>query len=224
MLFRTQRTKGYWAVAAFTAAYLVASGVAAAWTGNGEFVFYLVILLILAAGVAWIDRRVRFSMGVLWCLSMWGLIHMAGGLVPVPESWPIKGDQRVVYSWWIVAFQTAADGSVSYGLKYDQVTHAFGFGVIAWACWQGLLTSIRSAIERRDHEPLPVQPTLGRLTLCFFAAMGFGAANEIIEFVATTLGPTNVGGYVNTSYDLISNAVGALAAVLLIRVVPVRVT
>ena len=46
--------------------------------------------------------------------------------------------------------------------------------------------------------------------------------NEIVEFLATTLGPTNVGGYVNTSYDLIANAAGALIAVAVIRFVKAR--
>lgn len=213
-------TTGHWLIVAFTAAYLIASALGALASDNQEFVFYLVVMLILIAGVVMIDRRVGFALGLLWCLSAWGAMHMIGGLVPVPETWPIKGANHVVYSWWMIPFQHGPDGQVIYGLKYDQLTHAFGFGVTAWACWQGLCRSIRDAIPAHDNQPATIAPTLGRLTLCFTAAMGFGALNEIVEFVATTLGPTNVGGYINTSYDLISNAVGALIAVLLIRFVP----
>jgi hypothetical protein len=219
MTFFSHDRAGHYVIAAFTAAYMLASGIGALLTGNGEFVFYLAVMLVLIAAVVAIDRRAGFSIGLLACLSLWGAMHMAGGLVPVPEPWPIKGDNHVVYSLWIVPFQYGPDGQVAYGIKYDQLTHAFGFGTTAWACWQGLRTSIRAATPD-DTKHADTQPTLGRLTLCFTAAMGFGALNEIVEFVATTLGPTNVGGYINTSYDLIANAVGALAAVLIIRFAP----
>jgi hypothetical protein len=47
--------------------------------------------------------------------------------------------------------------------------------------------------------------------------MGFGAFNEVIEFAATqTVPETNVGGYVNTGWDLVSNMVGSFIAAGLI--------
>ena len=47
--------------------------------------------------------------------------------------------------------------------------------------------------------------------------MGFGAANEVVEFIATRVLPeTNVGGYENTGWDLVSNTVGCLVAAVLI--------
>jgi hypothetical protein len=43
--------------------------------------------------------------------------------------------------------------------------------------------------------------------------LGFGALNEVVEFAATLLVPeTNVGGYVNTGWDMVSNLVGATTA------------
>ncbi|MFO0896121.1 MAG: hypothetical protein U0836_01725, partial [Pirellulales bacterium] len=59
----------------------------------------------------------------------------------------------------------------------------------------------------------PVQPTFGMLLLCAAAGMGFGALNEVVEFAATLLVPeTNVGGYENTGWDLVSNMIGAFTA------------
>lgn len=47
--------------------------------------------------------------------------------------------------------------------------------------------------------------------------MGFGAANEVIEFLATIILPeTNVGGYENTGWDLVANFVGSLLAAVVI--------
>ena len=189
-------------VVGFTLAYMAASVVGAVASGNREFVFYIVVMCLLLAIVAAIHRRVRYSRVVLWGLSLWGLAHMAGGLLPVPASWPINGEHRVLYSWWVIPDL----------LKYDQIVHAYGFGVTTLACWEGLAGILRRAGEQ------DVQPTLGRLTLCAAAAMGFGALNEVVEFAATLLVPeTNVGGYINTGWDLVSNLVGAVLAAVAIR-------
>jgi hypothetical protein len=41
------------------------------------------------------------------------------------------------------------------------------------------------------------------------ASLGFGALDEVVKFVAVLLIPnTNVGGYVNTGWDLVSNLFG----------------
>jgi len=58
-----------------------------------------------------------------------------------------------------------------------------------------------------------VKQTFGLLVLCVAGGMGFGAANEVVEFIATlTLPGTNVGGYANTGWDLVANSVGCLIA------------
>lgn len=188
---------------AFTGLYLLAATVAAIITGNKEFVFYLVIMFVLVGLVTMIHRIVNLSLPLLWCLSIWGLLHMAGGLVPVPESWPIEGENRVLYSWWLIPDR----------LKYDQFVHAFGFGVTTWLCWQGLCASIRRFVGKG----VAVAPTFGRLVLCAAAGMGFGAANEVVEFAAKmTMPDTNVGGYENTGWDLVANLTGTVIAATLI--------
>jgi hypothetical protein len=190
-------------VVAFTALYLAAAIVAAVAVRNREFVFYLGVMFVLIAVVAVLHRRIGLSAGVLWGLSLWGLAHMAGGLVPVPESWPINGNIRVLYSWWMIPGV----------LKFDHVVHAFGFGVTTCLCWEGLQAALRAV----NGDAL-VQPTLCLLTLCAAAGMGFGALNEVVEFIATlTMPETNVGGYQNTGWDLVANLAGSIVAVLLIR-------
>lgn len=191
-----------WGVVAFTLLYLAASIVAAVATGNREFVFYIVVMFVLLGSVAAVHRRARFSAAVLWALSLWGLAHMAGGMLPVPAAWPINGEHRVLYSWWLIPDL----------LKYDHIVHAYGFGVTTLACWEGL-QSLMCATGRE-----PLSPSLGPLTLCAAAGMGFGALNEVVEFVATLLVPeTNVGGYINTGWDLVSNLVGTIVAAIGIR-------
>ena len=189
-------------VAAFTFGYLAIALVGGLLRGNSEFLFYVAVMLVLM-GLVWaVNRSVGLSMGALWALSLWGLAHMAGGLVVVPEGWPVNAESRVLYSLWLIPGR----------LKYDHLVHAYGFGVTTWVCWQGLKSAVR---KRSGSAPAPA---FGLLTLAAAAGLGFGALNEVIEFVATlTMPETNVGGYINTGWDLVANTVGAVTAVVLIR-------
>ncbi len=186
-----------WPVALFTSVYLVGALITAVQVSNHEFLLYIGVV-VLMMGVVWVVHgRVALTSGALWCLSIWGLAHMAGGLVVVPEGWPIMGTSRVLYSLWLIPER----------LKYDHVVHAYGFGVTTWVCWQGM----RAALGGRLHR---VRPTPGLMVLCAAAGLGFGALNEVIEFAATLLVPeTNVGGYLNTGWDLVANLFGATVAV-----------
>ncbi len=187
-------------VGVFTVTYMCLATVAALMRGNQEFIFYIAVVVVLIGAVLVVQRRVNLSQGALWTLSVWGLAHMMGGLVPVPEGWPINGEVRVLYSLWFIPGR----------LKYDHIVHAYGFGVTTWVCWQGMRSILR------QHTP-HVVPTFGLMVLAATAGLGFGALNEVVEFAATLLVPeTNVGGYVNTGWDLVSNTVGATTAALLI--------
>jgi hypothetical protein len=196
---------GTLAILGFVLVYLLLSLAGALWRQNQEFILYIVVIVPIVALVTAIHLRVNFSTGALFGLSIWGLAHMLGGLIAVPEGWPISGEVRVLYSLWIIP----------YGLRYDHVIHAFGFGLTAWLCWEGL----RSIVAGSTGQPAAtIRPTLGILILAAAAAMGFGALNEVIEFEVTMLVPeTNIGGYVNAGLDLVCNLVGVVVAAGLIR-------
>jgi hypothetical protein len=188
-------------VLVFTLGYTLVWLIASILLRNSEFLFYVAVMAALILVVAQVHLRVRFHLAALWGLALWGLLHMAGGLMPIPESWPRGGASPVLYNAWLFPGW----------LKYDQLVHAFGFGLTTWICWQGL----QRAFERRRAE---VSPTAGLLTLCASAGMGLGAVNEVVEFAATLLLPgTNVGGYQNTGWDLVANLVGCVLAAVAIR-------
>lgn len=183
-------------VLACTVLYMIVWLVVSLVLKNDEFIFYFVVMCVLMLVVGAVHLRARLHVAALWGLSAWGLAHMAGGLMPVPSSWPVKGDTHVLYNWWLVPGM----------LKYDQLIHAYGFGLVTWVCWQLL----RGAFAKRG---IQVKPSFGLVTLCVAGGMGFGAANEVVEFIATiTLPGTNVGGYENTGWDLVANLVGCLIA------------
>lgn len=184
---------------------MLASIITAMIQKNEEFVFYIVVMIVLITSLAVVHKRVNFSPGVLWALSIWGLLHMMGGLIHMPEAWTQDGSQPVLYSWWIIQDR----------LKYDQVVHAFGFGTTTILCWQIL----RSNIENRYGKS--PQPTFGLCLLCAASGMGFGALNEVVEFIATlTMPETNVGGYVNTGWDLVFNLLGCTVAAIILHQYP----
>ena len=188
-LQKLQPTPGVVAVALFTLAYVLATVVGLVVTGNREFLFYFAVLIVLIVLVLIVHINVGLSTWSLALMSVWGFLHMAGGI--------LKYDgQDVLYNFWLIPDR----------LKYDQIVHAFGFGVTTWICWQ--------ALKPRLADP---RPTFGPLFLCAIAGLGFGAINEVVEFIATRFIPdTNVGDYVNTGWDLVANTVGATAAAILI--------
>ncbi|MCB1357742.1 MAG: DUF2238 domain-containing protein [Maritimibacter sp.] len=185
------------AVAGFVIAYLVAFS---AWffsIGNAEFAIYIVTMLVLMTLIGATLRVGEYPAPMLWALALWGLLHCAGGGVPV-------GDQ-VLYATQVLPL--IGDGTTEMTLlKYDQIVHALGFGITAWVLWHVLT---RHYPETRGSWTAYAFPAL--------AAMGLGAVNEIIEFSAVVIvQDTGVGGYINTALDLCFNAAGALIAVTLV--------
>ncbi len=183
----------------FTLSYFTAGLILILHRQDYEFLIYVGFMAAVMALVLHVHRRVTLALASLWGMSVWGLLHLAGGLVAVPAGWPISG-LPVLYSWWLIPDV----------LKFDNVVHTYGFGMTTWVCWQGLAASLSSPGQ-------PVRITVGRLTLAAAAGQGFGALNEVLEFAVTLIVPnTNVGGYVNTGWDLVCNLLGSVVAVVVI--------
>ena len=189
---------------AFTCFYL---GVAASMTmknENMEFAIYVGVVFILLVVLSLIHLQYKLTGALLWLFSLWGLVHMAGGLYVVPYDWAFSGRERVLYNLWVIPES----------LKFDQVVHAYGFGITTWLIWEILQKTLMKKTGKGQKE---FPPTLGLLFLCVIGSMGLGALNEVIEFIATlTLPETNVGGYVNTGWDLVYNTIGAVITATLI--------
>jgi hypothetical protein len=175
------------AVLIFNLLYLGISAWVAARTGNVEFIFYVVVLLLLIVGIGALHMAIRLPQLALWGLSLWGVGHMLGGMCPI-------GDDSVLYNLWLIPEW----------LKYDQLTHAYGFGVATWICWLGMRARLA------DPRPRP-----GLMVLVLLAGMGLGAMNEVVEFAATqNIADVNVGGYANTGWDMVFNLIGCAMAVV----------
>lgn len=133
----------------------------------GQTIFYAVFMVVAFALVAVTYTHFRLRPLTLWGLSLWGVAHMAGGLLSVGGV--------VLYHFDLILSM----------LRFDQVVHAFGFGFAAAACWDVL------------GEVITQDRPAARSVLALLGGLGFGAINEAIEFLVTRIDPSsNVGGFV----------------------------
>ena len=189
--------KGEWIVAIFTLLYIFAFGIYYVIIQNFEFIWYVAIMIFFFIFIASTLRKSNFDYVILWGLSIWGLMHMAGGNIPVGEG--------VLYSWRIIPLYVTENFFV---LKYDQLVHFFGFGVTTFVAYHLLKPYLKKNPNYKVLYPGLV-----------LIAMGLGALNEILEFIGVLLFPkTNVGDYFNNVWDLTFNTIGAIVAVIIIHI------
>ncbi len=178
--------------------YLTIFSILAFRGGKAEFLLYIGVILIVGGWIVWKQRQVKLGPMILWGLTVWGLLHMAGGLVHVGDD--------VLYGLVLVPLvdRVTTEGERLVVLRFDQLIHLFGFGVSTLVTYHLLRPYLRDRIER--------WPTLALLVVLM--GSGLGAINEIIEFCAVLAFPeTGVGGYANTLLDLCFNLAGGLVAV-----------
>lgn len=143
---------------------------------------YLVVTAALIVVFTQIHVRVCLSDRELRALAVLGFLHLAGGLVPA-------GGERILYNV----------GLAPYPLEVDRLVHAFGAALLTLVAWRML----RARVPSLDGVAI---------FLVALAGMGASALGEVAEFVGSRIGPTNVGGYVNTGWDLAFDLMGCSAA------------
>lgn len=187
--------KQHLALFLFNLAYVLGFGAYYLSIGNYEFLWYIAVLVFFLFLIGATLHTTQFSKLILWMLSLWGLAHMVGGGVQVGGA--------ALYAFEI--FHIIGSGD-SFVLKFDQVVHFYGFFVSTFVIFH--LLSRFVGVERGFKTLLLVSA---------LSSIGLGAANEIVEFIAVlTIPDTGVGGYYNTSIDLVSNTLGAISAALIL--------
>ncbi|MDQ3343421.1 MAG: DUF2238 domain-containing protein [Actinomycetota bacterium] len=152
--------------------------------GSTQTIFYAVFVGGAALLVVKLYARARFSPVVLWGLALWGLAHMVGGLV--------QFGGEVIYE------RSLGSGE----FRFDKIVHFFGFGFATLAAFELLRRTLA-----------PDAPARSMAITAAFVGLGVGAVNETIEFLITLLpADSNVGGFSNTGWDLVANALGAATA------------
>lgn len=184
-------------LAIFNLAYITIFGSYYMAAQNYEFMWYIIVMLGCFLLVALTLHWTKFNFQILVGLSVLGLLHTMGGGIRVGEG--------VLYDVQIIPLFDA--GHELAALKYDQIVHWFGVGVITLALYYLALPTITRKSDWRVV-----------MLLIVLAGMGASIINEIVEFGAVLVLPeTGVGGYENTLLDLTFNTLGALTALPLIR-------
>ena len=176
-------------------ALLIAFGTSFLLKRNYEFMIYVGAIIICLALIFVSFFRITYSYATLTGLTIWSLMHMAGGafyingvrlydliLLPLSQTYPI--------------------------LRYDQLVHTFGFAAATLTMFDLLRPLLK---ENLQH-------FIALSIVVVMAGLGVGAFNEIIEaLVAATIPQSGVGGYVNTALDLIADFIGAILAFAFIK-------
>jgi putative membrane protein len=187
--------KEYKATLIFTLSYLIPFTVYFITNGDGEFIFYVAVVVILFLAVIGTLPFSKFTRGIVWVLSVWGILHLAGGRIKIGDT--------VLYDLQLIPLYKGTGEMIL--IKYDQVVHAFGFGICAYIIFYFL--------KRYSTNPY----RLGMYAIAALGAIGIGALNEIVEFISVIIFPDNgVGGYVNNALDLIFNTLDALIVMTVI--------
>ena len=162
---------------------------------NYEFLIYIGVIIFFLLVILLSSQKIDYLGSLLWGLSTWAFLHMAGG------GLYFKGQKFYEVMLWPIV------GEPYNILRYDQVVHAFGFGVATLVAY----VLIKPYLKKEN---------LGKISLSIvlvMAGLGMGALNEIVEFSATVILPeTGVGGYENTALDLVFNLIGAIIAMFYI--------
>ncbi len=189
--------RAHWGAATFSAFYLIAGGAYFLRDSNLEFVIYIAVIVGVFALLFGTLHVTKFPRYLVWLIAIWGLLHVLGGSVETRDG--------VLFAYRIHPFLDL--GGDFYILKYDQVVHAYLYGVMALVFRHVLLVPLRAA------GPLWIV----LLTACM-ASMGVSAMNEIMEFlIAVNLEQHGVGGYENAMLDLIFNFAGAFLALSFVQ-------
>ena len=182
-------------VAWVTFVYLLIFGLYYLYQKNYEFVFYVGVVFFFFWVVLKSSHKIDYSPLAAWGLSVWAFLHMAGGGLQF-------GGGRL-YDFMIFRINE------TYNIfRYDQFVHILGFFVATIVMWEILKPHLS---EKHGW--------VGVGIVVVMAGLGLGALNEILEFSATVVLPaTGVGGYINTSMDLVADIIGALLAwVVIVR-------
>lgn len=188
--------KGEWLLILFNLTYIAIFTAYYISIRNFEFLWYVAVLLFFFFLIIFTIRKSNFDLFILWGLSIWGFLHMAGGGIKVGDT--------VLYGVQLLPIVTNGDFTI---FKFDQAVHIFGFFIATLVVYHLLKPYIAP------------NPNWKVIYLVLIAAgTGLGASNEMVEFIAVLLFPeTGVGGYANTSLDLISNLIGASLAVIVVH-------
>lgn len=184
-------------VLSFTALYLLGFIAYALLVREFPQLIYVGIQIALTCIVYIAHRHVNYSLSLLWCLSIWGFLHLTGEHIYLDTHGTLINSLSLF-------------GKIG---NFNRLVHVYGFAIATWVSWQTLCHIIHHRYQRR------LMPTTGLLLLCVTSSMGYSALNEMVKF-ASTMSNVNsdLDNYHTIGWDMIAASLGALIAALVIKV------
>ena len=187
--------KGQLPIVVFTLLSVIAFGSYFIGKKDYEFIIYVGVIIFFALVFIISNDKIYYPNGVLWGMAIWAFGHMAGGAIYLNS----------IRLYDIILIPISQNYPI---LRYDQFVHIIGFGAATVAIFYLLKPMLKNCTEH------PI--ALSIIIIC--AGLGIGAFNEIAEAIVSALVPqSGVGGYVNTSLDLIADIIGSILAYVIIR-------
>jgi len=143
-------TRDEWFLVIFNLVYIIGFAIYYISIRDYEFLWYVLVLVILFTLVASTLHKSKFDYLILWGLSLWGLMHMAGGGLIVSGA--------VLYKLKLIYLFDIGD---TYILKFDQFVHAFGFGVTTLVAWHLLKPYLNNKVNYKIIYPMVVLIAMG---------------------------------------------------------------
>ncbi|MFZ5955411.1 MAG: DUF2238 domain-containing protein [Nanoarchaeota archaeon] len=163
---------------------------------NYEFLMYIGVIIFFLIVILATNNKVNYPNPVLWGLTFWAILHMAGGGLYI--------DGKKLYELMLVEIVHEP----YFIFRYDQLVHIIGFGVATLIMYYILKPHLKKSDEWSAISIVVIM-----------AGLGVGAINEIIEFIATIIIPeTGVGGFTNSMLDLVSDLIGAILAMIFVYI------
>ncbi len=188
--------KREWWLIIFNLAYLIPFTYYFLSIRDFEFLFYIGLLVAIFCFIGATLRKTGFDYLILWGLSIWGLLHVAGGGVMVGDA--------VLYRLQLIPIVETSDYFI---LRYDQFVHFYLYMLVSMA----LFHVLSKQMKRGTRFMLYLVTAL--------ASIGIGALNEVAEFsTVLALERTGVGGYYNTAWDIVFNVGGAILGTVIAAV------
>ncbi len=188
--------KGEWLLILFNLAYITGFTIYYISIKNFEFLWYISIMVFFFLVITLTLKKTKFTYPVLWMLTAWGVMHMAGG--------GIKINNEVLYALKLIPIWVTEN---FYVLKYDQFVHAYLYFVMIFVIWDLLKNNLNKKINK-----IIIYPAIALISI------GIGALNEVAEFSAVLFfSSTGVGDYFNNSWDIVFNSLGAILGVIVLN-------
>lgn len=164
--------------------------------GNYEFIVYAATVGILVFIIEKTDKIFNYSSFAKWGFNLWLFLHFSGG------AFKIAGTR--LYDKVLIPII----GEPYNILKYDQLIHGYCYFIITM-----FIYAIVMKISDKKANKFLVS------FIVVLAGSSIGAINEIIEFSTVVFFNAGeaVGGYINNALDLVFNLIGAILAVLIIK-------